>query len=88
MLLMQYNDNIPAVFGFPLVIPHQRRGGMEEEGREEGYWGGELFLATSDCFRPFLYLSFLLSTVPSLILSSLSGLISTTGSKNPVYIQG
>lgn len=37
---MQYNDNIPAVFGFPLVIPHQRRGGPEEEGREEEYGGG------------------------------------------------
>ena len=41
MLLMQYNDNIPAVFGFPLVIPHQRRGGMEEERRtKRGGQGG------------------------------------------------
>lgn len=41
MLLMQYNDNIPAVFGFPRVIPHQRRGGTKEEedrGRTLLFW--------------------------------------------------
>lgn len=39
MLLMQYNDNIPAVFGFPRVIPHQRRGGTEEDrGRTLLFW--------------------------------------------------
>lgn len=54
MLLMQYNDNIPAVFGFPLVIPHQRRGGMEEEERRTG--GSALFLAMLGCFCPFLHL--------------------------------
>ena len=54
MLLMQYNDNIPAVFGFPLVIPHQRRRGgteEEEERRTEGE-SGALFLATLGCFCP------------------------------------
>lgn len=56
MLLMQYNDNIPAVFGFPRVIPHQRRGGTEEEEEDRGEHTvlgyGRLFLS----FSPSLFL--------------------------------
>lgn len=57
MLLMQYNDNIPAVFGFPQVIPHQRRRTGEHTVPGNGW----------------LFLSFLLLTVPPFIWSSLSG---------------
>lgn len=35
MLLVQYNDNILAVFGFPLVIPHQKGGGRRKEQQRE-----------------------------------------------------
>lgn len=38
MLLMQYNDNIPAVFGFPRVSPHQRRGLQEEDRASALFW--------------------------------------------------
>lgn len=64
MLLMQYNDNIPAVFGFPLVIPHQRRGGAEEEERRTGgtvLGNAGLFLSIPPS---------LLFTAPSFLLSS------------------
>lgn len=37
MLLMQYNDNIPAVFGFPRVSPHQRRG-LQEDRASALFW--------------------------------------------------
>lgn len=63
MLLMQYNDNIPAVFGFPLVIPHQRRGGMEEEERGQGEYtvlgNAWLFLSFSPSLLSCPHCSFL-----------------------------
>lgn len=48
---------------------------MEEEERRVR--GSTLFLARLGCFCPLFHLSFLLSTVPSLILSSLPDLMST-----------
>lgn len=61
MLLMQYNDNIPAVFGFPRVIPHQRRGLQEEDRRTGGvHFSGsvELFLSFPPSLLSVLSVSF------------------------------
>lgn len=74
MLLMQYNDNIPAVFGFPPVIPHQRKGGMEEEDRRKGgvhcSWQ-RLAIFVLFCSSSFFPLRFLtLSIPPSCLLSA------------------
>ena len=64
MLLMQYNDNIPAVFGFPPVIPHQRRGMKEEDRRKGGVY------CSWQCLAVFV-LSSISPLFPQLFLSSL-----------------
>lgn len=45
---MQYNDNIPAVFGLPLVIPQPGRGGTENGEEKITVLGnGGLFLCST-----------------------------------------
>lgn len=61
MLLVQYNDNILAMFGFPLVIPHQKGGGRRREQLGEHIVTGKVWL----------FLSFSLSLPFSLHWSSL-----------------
>lgn len=71
MLLMQYNDNIPAVFGFPPVIPHQRKAGEEEEERTRGTQ--HTVLGNAWLFLSFPHVFSLLLTDLSFTLFSLLG---------------
>ncbi len=93
MLLMQYNDNIPAVFGFPLVIPHQRRGGREEEDMGERTVLGNalLFLSFSPSSLSALHCSFLhlvLPVTPGVYCRAQQRLSVRVYLTIPVYIHG
>lgn len=74
MLLMQYNDNIPAVFGFPLVIPHQR-GGTEEEEKREERGGGQREGEHTVLGNAWLFLSPLLVLIIIIIISPFFSLL-------------
>lgn len=66
---MQYNDNIPTVFGFPPVIPQLRKGWIKaEDTRAEEYT--DLGLARVFFFVLFFHLSFPPSTAPVFTSSS------------------